>query len=178
MDNLIKAAESETFSTDNIRKLCDSKVRVVSYTSLGDIDSIEDVLGPHKAAVILYETKESFGHWVCLFETAEDPAFLEFFDSYGLPMDAELKFISPHYRNQSGQDVPHLTALVQRSNYKGVMYNKHKLQSTLSNVSTCGRWCGLRLAFRNVPLLRFLRLFENQTQKPDYYAVALSLFVK
>lgn len=182
MDKVIALGRAETFSDQNMMALCDSKVKVVTYTDLAKYSSIEDVLSPWGAAIILYMTKENFGHWVALFVAHADDSSgqtLEFWDSYAIPPDGELAMVPEHFRQISGQNYPHLTAMINSCPlYKRVIYNSVQLQKLKKDVNTCGRWAGLRVAMRNVPLKTFQAMFSKQTFDPDWYASALTLFIK
>lgn len=174
MDKLIARSESKSFSGKDLIRLCDGKVRILEYSQLADARSLNEVLGRKGAVIILYETRKNYGHWVGLFRV--DKRTVEFFDPYGLMPDEELGFIDDNFREESGQSVPHLTALLAASRDK-IIYNQFPLQKLAKNTSTCGRWCGLRIALRQLPLADFVALFVGQQFSPDWYVSALTMFV-
>jgi hypothetical protein len=174
MDALVKNSESKSFSGEDIFQLCEGKVRIIEYGELAKAKSLKEVLGKHGAAIILYLTRKGYGHWTAIFRVNKNT--VEFFDPYGLVPDEELGFISDNFRRESNQDVPHLTALMAASRDK-IIYNQYPLQKLRKSTSTCGRWCGLRIALRKMPLANFVGLFEGQSFEPDWYVSALTLFV-
>ena len=174
MDRYVKFAEGKSFSRDDIKRLCENKARVIEYGELAKYRSIDSAIGPHGALVVLYETRESYGHWCAIMRV--DELTLEFFDPYGFPMDRELQMINPYFREVSGQDRPHLSYLVAHSQYD-LIQNGRPLQRFAKDTNTCGRWVGLRIALRRLPLKQFIRLFVKQKFPPDWYVTALTLFV-
>ena len=174
MDKLIAGWEGKRFSGEEIVKLCDGKVLIRRVRDLAGARSLKEAMGKHKAMVILYETKDSSGHWCAVFEAA--PGLLEFFDPYGIRPDGELEFIDRRFMEESGQG-PHLSRLIEKSKYPVVEYNSTPLQKFSRDMNTCGRWCGLRICFRDIPLKNFIRLFRRQKFPADWYVTALTMFV-
>lgn len=173
--------EEKSFSDADMLKLCENKTKIITYSDLAKYNTIEDVLAPHNSVIILYLTKENYGHWVALFVDPNDEKgkTLEFFDSYAIPIDGELSLVPENFRNVSNQDFPHLTYLINMSNnFTTILYNKEKLQKFKKNINTCGRWAGMRIAMKDVPLLEFQKLFINQKFPPDWYVTAFTAFIK
>lgn len=175
MDGLIAASEGKSFSGEDILDLTDKKCRIVEYRELSQYPTLKAAMGKHKAMAVLYETRENYGHWVAVIQTNE--SLLEVFDSYGLGLDEQLKFINPYFRKVSGQSVPHLSHLIATSGIKLVVTNDSRLQAVAADTNTCGRWVGLRIAMRDYPLENFIALFKKQKQKPDWYVTALTMFI-
>lgn len=175
MDKIIKDSEKFALSGEDLHRIVDGKANILSYEQLENVSSIEELLQPYGASIILYETKENFGHWVCLFEKGEKS--LEFFDPYGLKMDEELNFSNElHLRQHQGVITPHLTALVEAGGYK-VKSNTTQLQKFLEDVNTCGRHCGMRLRLRSHSLKEFITLMtKNKEYDADFWVSALTLF--
>jgi hypothetical protein len=174
MDEQIKRWEGKSFSGEDIHRLCEGKVRVLRYRDLKAARTLSEAMGKHKALILLYETSEGYGHWVAVFEAGPDT--IEVFDSYGLMFDDELDFVDPEFRKQSGQ-LPFLTRLLMRSGYPNIIFNQERLQRLKSDVNTCGRWCGLRVCLRHLPLREFIALFRKQRMPADWYVTALTIFV-
>lgn len=174
MDAILAKGQQISYSEEDMRRLCEGKVKVVPYRHAKQARHIDELLGSHRAAIILYETEESYGHWCALFEVS--PSMLEFFDSYGGKPDSQLSMVPASFRPKSGQDYPYLSDLIKDSGYKNVIFNDIKLQRTAPGTSTCGRWCALRVCFRNIPLKTFQRWFRNQRLSPDQYVTALTMF--
>jgi hypothetical protein len=102
MDQILAQGQKISYSEDDMRRLCEGKVQVVPYSHCKRAHSLHEILGPHKAAIILYETEPSYGHWCALFEVS--PSMLEFFDSYGKGPDTQLSMVPAHFRVHSGTD--------------------------------------------------------------------------
>lgn len=178
IDNLVLDGEKNAFYTDEIMKLCDGKVKIVRYQDLYKYKNIDDLLKPYNACIILIETQENFGHWTALLKYKQDGRWtVEHFDSYGLSPDDELKFVPDSMKRKLGEDHPKLTEFLYKSPYK-VVYNKYKLQELKKGVNTCGRWCGLRVVFKDIPLKKFIEAFKNSKRmSPDEWVVALTSFI-
>ena len=100
---------------------------------------------------------------------------LEFYDSLGWKLDEELKLSSFNLRVHQGEEVPHLTHLVEKSNYK-IINNTVKLQKDAKDDNTCGRWAGLRVRLRHIPLKKFVAMFQNLSyENPDFWISALTI---
>jgi hypothetical protein len=158
MNKLIKRLKKKSFSGNEVLELCDDKAVIITYPELADYDSIDDVMKPYGAVILLYETAKNYGHWCCLIKTKKNR--IEFFDPYGLSVDKELKFIPQHFRKSNDEEYPHLSYLLYKSKYE-VEYNHTKLQKFMKDVNTCGRWVAMRIIMRYLPLPKFVDLFKN-----------------
>ncbi len=173
MSNIIKKAINKSFSSKDVLDLVDNKANLLTYPELLDYDSIDEAMGKHGALILLYETREHYGHWCAIFKLNDKT--LEFFDPYGIIIDDELNYISKEFRKASNQDYPYLTELLLKSKYK-ITYNHHQFQAYNTNINTCGRWVGLRLIFRNLPLNKFIKLFsKNKRFSNDWLVTALTM---
>jgi hypothetical protein len=124
-----------------------------------------------KACIILYRTSENQGHWCCVWENKEG---INFFDSYGLVPDDQLGFIPRHMQHPLGQDFQHLTKLIYESGLP-VHYNEYMLQDYDDNtISTCGRWCIVRLQYPNIGVEEFKDIFKNKSLTPDQIVYELT----
>jgi hypothetical protein len=92
--------------------------------------------------VILIETRDNVGHWVCLFRSGSGATngILYYFDPYGKGVDEELKLISPFWRKKLGEQEKMLLRLVNNCPYE-LEYNGLDVESHKSYVNTCGRRC-------------------------------------
>ena len=165
MDSLIRDHMKTAFTNEDMTKF--TKCNLLLYEDLASYGDIDDVLGPEKCAIILYQIRQNYGHWVII--SKNDDNQIEFFDSYGGKPDSQLKYAK--YNKE-----PYLTMLLLRSGYE-IIYNPYKLQSKGFNMNTCGRWCTLRLHMKNIPVCKFAEMFMNQSFKPDWYACALTMFI-
>jgi len=176
MDQIALLAGRKPWSEDDMRKLCSGKVEVMTVADAVRRGNIDAVLGPHGAAILLFETEPGYGHWVALIRV--DKYTMEWFDSYGIEPEGELKMIPAHFRHQSKQDYPYLTQMIREGGYRKLLYNSEHLQSSGPNMSTCGRWASMRVAMKEFPLETFVKLFTNQKLKPDQYISMLTMFVR
>lgn len=166
MDKVILSNENKDLTDTELRIITNNKCDIISYHELVNYNNIDDVLGEYKAVIILYETSYNRGHFVCLHINEKNQ--LEFFDPYGMPVDKELNWAI--YNNQ-----PYLSNLIDKSNYDFIE-NKIRLQVWNNHTNTCGRWCALRIVFREVQLKEFQNYFkENRCYNGDFWTTALTL---
>lgn len=186
MDKYIKESYGKAFSDSDIKTLCDNKVKIVMYSKFKSIKDIRQVLEPFGACIILYETKQGYGHWCALLLQKSSVkgrvADIEHFDSYGMRPDDELSYVPENLRQSLGEDYPHLTYLLAKATgpkgvFGRVVYNSYPLQKSKKDTSTCGRWCGLRVVFKRLNIDQFIKMFKGQKFEPDWYATALTAFV-
>lgn len=169
IDDIVSAVNGLPWSDDHMRKICEGKVNILSYRHVMQAGSLADVLGQHGAAIILYETKPQYGHWVALFSVA--PGVVEFFDSYGCAPDSQLRFVPPAMKCR-----PVLAKLFKQACVQCI-WNKIPLQASSEDMSTCGRWASMRIGMRKTPKDSFVRLFVGQKLKPDSYATLMTCIV-
>jgi hypothetical protein len=168
IDRIVDGGGGIPYSDDDLVKICDGKVNVVSYKDVMRAQHVDQVLGKHGAAIMLYETRPRYGHWVALIR--QGPDLVEFFDSYGMAPDQQLSFVPPQMNMH-----PCLEELFARSGVRCV-WNKTKLQAEGQKVSTCGRWAALRIAWKYIPMQVFVKDFQGQSLKPDSYVTLLTLW--
>lgn len=175
MDNIIENLKSYAFSGGDVLEMVDGKSKLVRYPDLHKYKSIEEVLAPHNCFFLLYETKERYGHWVCVILHPNNE--LEFFDPYGLFIDHQLNFIDNKHRLNSNQEYPFLSRLFLNSPYK-IVWNKTKLQKKYKNNSTCGRHIGLRMVLRDLPLKKYQEIMKQEGNiNADDKATYLTAFI-
>ncbi len=144
-----------SLSINDISKLLDGKVNMMTYKDVSGYKTIEDLLGKHKRAVILYLTSKNYGHFTCIFEYKGN---ITFFDSYGFIPDDELKFVPNDLKTELRSNHRYLTELLYKSN-KPVDYSQYQLQSKSQKITTCGRWCVARLRHMDVSTDDFADVF-------------------
>lgn len=165
LEYMIDTAETKDLTGDDLMKICNNKVKVVPYHELKDVESIKELLEPHGAVILLYETKQNFGHYTALFFDGNNN--LEFFDSYGFKPDDELRYAK--YDN-----IPYLTNLLNKYNGK-IVYNVDKLQKFARDINTCGRWTSLRIRLRKLDKEQFSKLWKGLVyHNADFFATALT----
>lgn len=170
-DKLIKEQMKYSLSDDDLRRITSGICNVYEYKDILRFNDIDELLEPNGCAIILYNTDFKFGHYTCLLKFGDT---IEFFDSLALPVDWELLFVKKNKRKLLDESEPHLSKLLAQSPYK-IIYNKKKLQKFSNQVSTCGRWCAIRVALKDVPLNKFQNFFLNQSKSPDYLVTAFTL---
>lgn len=159
MNKALNYLQSISLSDAEMRKLVHGKCNLMSYDQVAKCRNIDQVLGRHRACIILYLTKPGYGHWCCIFEVS--PGVLEFFDPYGKMPDETLEYeIDDKFRKQVNQDYTHLLDMMYNSPYN-LTYNHHQFQKKKDDVNTCGRHCAVRLMCRNIPLDVYIKAFKG-----------------
>jgi hypothetical protein len=112
---------------------------------------------------------------VCLFQSPWKPETLYFFDSYSYQMDEEIKYSDEQLRLHDGQEVPHLTHLVQKSNYYLIQNNDFQYQSKEKHINL--RPLGLmRIRHMDMTPNDFKTFFtKNKHYTPDFYVSILTI---
>lgn len=176
-ENKIKKLVTKSLSGSDVLSICNDQAVIYTYPQLTKFKDIDSLLGKYGAIICLYLTNENYGHWCTIHKLNDDT--ICFFDPYGLMPDDELKFTPEHFRKSHNQWFPHLTWLLLNCSHKyKIDYNNHKLQSKKNNVATCGRWAGVRIAFRDLTNDQFAKLFRKRGDtKPDDFVTALTRFV-
>lgn len=105
---------------------------------------------PPLPIVLLYETKDNFGHWTSVLRTPEG---IEHFDSYGYKPDEEFEFIPKKFKYKSHQDHKYLIDMLLDSKEQ-INYSDFNFQDDLP-VATCGRWVVLRNLFNHLTSKQF-----------------------
>lgn len=171
IDDIVRRNNPWPFSDDNLREIIEGRAHILTYRDVMKCHHLSQVLGEHKAAIILYETKPGFGHWVALFY--HSPGWVQFFDSYGYAPDDQLKFVP-----SSMGCHPVLAQLFKTAGVQ-CMWSPFKLQSQGQQVSTCGRWAALRICLGsafNPESFAALFLGKGQKLDPDSYVTLLTSF--
>lgn len=170
----LKKKEMKALSNFDILKIFNNKVKIYTYNELTDFNDIFDAFYPYDCIFLLFETNKNFGHWVCLINKKNS---IEFFDSYGIFPDKELKYSKISFRLNNNMLLPHLTALLYNCN-KQIEYNDHKLQNIKNKyIATCGRWCVFRYMCKEFDIDVFANFFKNKKYNPDEMITILTYFI-
>lgn len=154
MDKIIHSnIEKYPLTGQDVMLLCKGKVNVMRYSDLEN-KSLDEILGQYRACIILIEyANQHVGHWVLLFEKP-DKTF-EYYNSFGYPID---------------YNYPKNPVLQKKLFGLRVIVNKNCLQSKKEDINTCGRYCVLRLNYRNISLESFNRLLtQNKAYTSDFW---------
>ena len=65
---------------NDISNYLDGKTKIVKYNEIPNYKNILELLSPFNNVVILLETQQDFGHWICIKRIGN---MISFFDSYG-----------------------------------------------------------------------------------------------
>ena len=165
--------ESYSLSESDIQKMIPT-LKIVSYPTLLEAKTIDDVLDDKGRLMLLYLTENEFtGHWVCLLNY-RDSNIIEYFDPYGnYKPDGESKWLSIQKLKQLGQSSRKLTQLLNASPYE-VKSNAFPFQTDKMNMNTCGRHCTTRLYFKNLDLPDYIKLVESTGLTPDDFVCAFT----
>jgi hypothetical protein len=142
---------------------------IIKYSDIPNYNNIDDLLINDKC-VILYETKENYGHWTCIYKHGNT---LAFFDSYGNNFNEQTKFIPTQLNKKLKNNHKNLIKLLYKSPYN-VEFNEYPLQKLEEGVNTCGRWVIVRLQNPYVSVNEFHKLFVNKLMTPDEIIVKLT----
>ena len=136
---------------------------IIKYSELSKYSTLFDLLPDiHSYCFILYEDSVNRGHWVQVCRPEDCVAV--YFDSYGGPPDAPLKWTSRDRRVGLGEGRPYLSILLgacrlpqarslrqegdalREGQVEDVQYNKRCYQQDGGGqiqINDCGRWCVL-----------------------------------
>ena len=141
--------------------------KIIKYSELKDYKSLQELLpSPFDYKIILLESNRNTGHWVAILRMNN---IIECFNSYGVSIDSEWKYIPDSIERMLGQSTRYLSNLIKKSEGLTVVSNKYKFQSKDPSVATCGRWIILRIetARMGYTLEDFVRMIQKQTEKDD-----------
>lgn len=176
MEKIIKELKKESFSGNDILTAVDQKTKIITYPDLYDYRDIDDVLYPYDCCVLLYETRPSYGHWVCLIKHKMDNT-IEFFDSYGFFIDEQLEFIPEKFRKENNEVFPILSKMLVDSKYK-IIYNPIRVQKYKNDVSSCGRHVAFRLILKHLKLTNYIKLIKSDNMNSDDLVTYLTAFIR
>jgi hypothetical protein len=145
LQQIVQDSEDIYLSGEDVLELTDHRCRIIKYSDLMFISSIDEILDVQGSVIILYQKEENSGHF-CMLTNRYKNGSLYFFDPYAYDIDEEIKLADFQIRHMHGQIVPHLTHLIQSSNYD-LIVNKIQYQEFKDHINTCGRHCVTRLNY-------------------------------
>ena len=123
---------------------------------------------PDKAVIVLIRQMPTYGHYCTIYLKEDNPEFgIHIFDSYGKGYPDGTQWyrnISASMRQQLGEDAPYLLKRVQETGLE-LYYNDFPYQSFDKvggcQVTTCGKWCCLRTALKDLTCDEFRYLIVS-----------------
>ncbi len=161
MRNLLDKYKSIALSNFDLIDLVQGGANVEVYPEIHKYESIDELLGPHEACFLLFETKPKFGHWCALVKYGDT---VEFFDPYSGYPDNVLEFIPDDFKKQSKQNYPYLTKLLYECPYE-IEFNDHKYQKKGKDINTCGRHCACRILHKDLDLKEYDKLIKKLSKE-------------
>jgi len=150
--NQLKKEVGRSISSDKLSDYCGCSF--VCYNELKD-KNIDNVPLP---CIVLYLNTKNYGHYTCLFKNHMG---IHFFDSYGYSPDKEFEFAN---KKLNYKGVPYMCKLLR--DFKGkVIFNEVPLQSSDKSVATCGRWCAVRIRYKNLTQEEFVEFVKNASKR-------------
>jgi hypothetical protein len=134
--NINESSTDYSLSDSDIKDFFNNKIKIIKYSDLDNMD-LNDLLKPYGRCIILYELEDyQRGHW-CLLKYNKKHNMIQYFDSYGIFPENELKYQHPKLRQINKPTK--LLKILYNQPYK-IEYNNHRLQSTKPGINTCGKW--------------------------------------
>lgn len=144
---------------------------IIKYSELKNYKTIDKLLPKiNDYIIILIESEMNSGHWVVLLKyKINNKIVIEYFNSYGMKVGADLSFIGGMMNKFLGNGKNDLDNLLDtvKDKYE-IIYNKKRFQSSNSKVNTCGRWCILRIIMMQkfkMDLYEFIDFIEELKKK-------------
>ena len=141
---------------------------IIKYSELRNYNSLDELL-PNPLfcyKVILLETNRNQGHWTCIIRMNN---IIECFNSYGVSIDSEFKYIPDWIERMLGESTRYLTNLIKKNNTFKIINNTYEFQSKDDDVATCARWCILRIETAKIgySLKDFVNMIHKEVIKTD-----------
>lgn len=161
----LKKVESYPLSDSDINIVLGG-TKIFTYPDLSKFGRLEDIFDSHGRAMMLFlTTSDTNGHWVCFLKRGNA---VEYFDPYGLPPEADKKWLSRSKLIVLGEQEPLLSRLIRQSGM-AFSYNKHKYQKDMANNNTCGRHCCVRLLNKDLTEAQYYQKIKNSGMNADEY---------
>jgi hypothetical protein len=141
--------------------------KIIKYSELKNYNSLDELLpNSFDYKIILLETARNTGHWTCVIRMND---IIECFNSYGISIDSEWKFIPDSIERMLGQSTRYLKNLIKKDNTFKIVNNMYEFQSQQPHIATCSRWVILRIetARMGYSLRDFINMIDKQVQKTE-----------
>lgn len=164
LQQLVKQFMKHPITDSDIMNICNGQTRIIKNSSLKNYKTIEDLLKPYGSCVVLYDKSDgSAGHWSCLIQNDDG---IEFFCPYGYYPDKALQTI---------EGKAYITKLISQTSQM-VSYSDYRLQKLAKDVNVCGRYVGMRISLKDMPLKQFIKLFISKGYSSDFWVTIMTLF--
>ena len=164
----IEEIEHKSLSDTDVKKVLGRSCKILKYNQLSKYSDLDQLLSKDKDyVVILIENSFNEGHWCGLLRYNN---MYEWFDSYGFPVDAYLKWAAMQKRKQLHEYIPCLSELLDKSN-KECIYNSIKDQEMSNQINTCGTHVCCRiwhLMNKNLSLPEYYRMMKTIHGRTEY----------
>jgi hypothetical protein len=164
---------NRALSKKEVLMLAGINIPLITHRMFSKIKKLESLM-IYPAILVLYEKVDHLGHWVCIIFHKKRKV-IEFFDPYGLFPDTEQIFISKDMWISSFIARLFFNFITTNPDWK-IEYNSERLQRIFPGIGTCGRWVGVRLRYRDIPLEEFVEYFRDKQNK-DKIIVEFSDFL-
>jgi hypothetical protein len=155
--------------TDSDIRAALGSIPIHKYPELKAMASPDALFKRHKAVILLFLTEgRNEGHWIAVLDHGTN---YEVFDSFGVAIDGNRKWLDKEQLMEFGQTLPLLSNLLGKGN-KPVNHNSTKLQADESD--TCGRWVVWRIKNAHKPLETFVAEMKAGPGTPDQKVVELT----
>jgi hypothetical protein len=152
--------KSHPLSDYDLRQLLGHNITIRTNRQIEGEQDIDNLFDNEGRFIMLYTPEDpKFGHWVCLIRFKDH---IYYFDPYGDPPDQKVDL---------GDYPPTLTKLLEAKGLP-VYYNKHAYQTLRNDVATCGRWCAVRLHYKNKTENQFYNIVKIFKGYPDDFVAA------
>ena len=170
-DSVVRRAISEELAGSEVLELFPNKLGFLLYEKLYEYDTLTEALQGKDATIILYQYTKFNGHYIILIKHENN--LYEIFDPLGYPPDYELKYF-PYDKS------PQLSTLIKRFENTGgkVIINNFKFERDAERINTCGRWCILRYAFKELMLNEFTEFIKSSKIKSDRLVTIMTMIIK
>ena len=161
----------QSLSDDDIRNFFNDKIKIVKYSELQNMESIDELLEPYLRCIILFEiTGFNNGHWTLLqqcYDTKNKKPYILFFDSYGYSPENEISIIPIQFKRESNQERGYLLKLLYNQPQE-IHYNNYRLQKIKKGINTCGKYCCVKGKYPFVDEHDFEKILRSTDLDPDY----------
>jgi hypothetical protein len=141
---------------------------ILKYSQLSEYKSLIDLLPEQfDYRIILIESNKNSGHWVALIRQRN---IIECFNSYGIMIDKEFRFIPDWIERWLGENTRYLSNLIKTApDGITVISNRVRFQKDSPAIATCGRWVVFRIEMARMgySLSQFIESTQRIQEKFD-----------